>query len=203
MALPELADGAESKQKVRLVGHQATKRGKGDYLEITYVRLDGQATGAEVKTGAFIATLDEESKDLIKAGGEVVITKTKSGNFWNLTKVADVSTFVEKPASGYNKSYAGNSGGYTAKNAGNFNNAGIKVGAVLHDAVALAGIGATTAKVKTIAEELLNLSYELEANVNAGKYEPKAAKSAVTATKATPVAQAEEIDSEDLEQIVF
>ncbi len=44
------------------------------------------------------------------------------------------------------------------------------MGAVLHDAVALAGVGASVEQVKKLAEALLVVSYQLEENVNAGKY---------------------------------
>lgn len=178
MSLPELQDGAQSKQKAEYVSHTLTKRGKSDYIELTYKRLDGPNPGAESKTGNFVTALDESSRNLIKAKGEFVVVKTKEGKFWPLTKIEDISTFVEK------KPYTG--GGMYIKNTnssvGSFNNAGIKTGAVLHDAVALAGVGAKIATVKTIAEELLLLSYELEANINAGKYEPTGTKTAATVT---------------------
>ncbi len=198
MSLPELQDGATSNQKVEYVSHALVKRGKGDYIELTYKRLDGQNPGAEMKTGAFVAALDQESKDAIKAKGQFVITKTKSGNFWNLTKVADVSTYVEKATSGYTK--GGYSGG-TKSGGSSYNTAGIKVGAVLHDSVALAGTGATILAVKKIAEELLKLSYELEANVNAGKYEPTTITKQNTNTPAgpecTPVIEETSLDNID------
>jgi len=196
MALPELQDGAQSRQKAEYVGHTLSKRGKSDYIELTYKRLDGPNPGVESKTGNFVTALDEASRDLIKAKGTFVVVKTKDGKFWPLTKIEDVSTFLEK------KPYTGGGGGFTKSSGGggSFNNAGIKVGAVLHDAVALAGTGATTAKVKTIAEELLKLSYELEANVNAGKYEP--GKATVTPSPLAKMAEVVE-QEDDLDNIDF
>ncbi len=180
----DIAEGTESRQKAEYISHDANvKRGNSPYIEVTYKRLDGETAGTTCKAGAFVSSLDDTSKSLIKAGGTFVIVKTKVGNFWNLTKVEDVSTFVEKPASTYTKkSYGGSSG--SSSGGSTYNTAGIKVGAVLHDAVALAGTGATVTKVKTIAEELLHLSYELEANVNAGKY-AGTTKSTSVATKTT------------------
>ncbi len=175
--------GRQSRQKVTYISHALGKRGKGDYIEITYKKEDG----TEAKTGAFVAALDEASKTLIKAGGQFVIVKTKAGDYWNLTKVEDVSTYVAKaPYTPRSNSGGGNTGGST------YNTAGVKVGAVLHDSVALAGQGATIETVKVIAEQLLNLSYELEANVNAGKY--SATNTTTTLTiKDVPVGNLEEI----------
>ncbi len=207
MALPELQDGAQSRQKAEYVGHILSKRGKSDYIELTYKRLDGPNPGVESKTGNFVTALNEASRELIKAKGTFVVVKTKDGKFWPLTGVESMDTYVAKPASTYN---AANKGGYTAKPAGNtFNNAGIKVGAVLHDAVALYNTVITVDKnhngsavkiVKQLAEELLHLSFELEANVNAGKYEPKA-----KTTTTNPLIKTEEIvEQEDtLDNIDF
>ncbi len=178
MALPELQDGAQSRQKAEYVGHTLSRRGKSDYIELTYKRLDGPNPGVESKTGNFVTALDEASRDLIKAKGTFVVVKTKDGKFWPLTKVEDVSTFVEK------KPYTGGGGGFNKSSGGGaFNNAGIKVGAVLHDAVALFSAayedikhnGSPMTQIRVVAEELLTLSYELEANVRAGKYEPSLA----------------------------
>ncbi len=180
MALPELQDGTQSKQKAEYVSHTLSKRGKSDYIELTYKRLDGPNPGAESKTGNFVTALDESSRNLIKAKGEFVVVKTKDGKFWPLTGVLSMDTYTAKAPSTYNK--GGYSGSSTKSTGSTFNNAGIKVGAVLHDAVALyvggcrsdgsIPAGSHVVNVKSIAEELLSLSYELEANVNAGKYEP-------------------------------
>ncbi len=168
MALPELQDGAQSRQKAEYVGHTLSKRGKSDYIELTYKRLDGPNPGVESKTGNFVTALDEASRDLIKAKGTFVVVKTKDGKFWPLTKIEDVSTFVEK------KPYTGGGGGFNKSSGGGgtFNNAGIKTGAILHDACALVGVGGKIADVKRVAEELLHLSYELEKNITDGKYVP-------------------------------
>ena len=211
MALPELQDGAQSRQKAEYVGHTLSKRGRGDYIELTYKRLDGPNPGVESKTGNFVTALDEASRNLIKAKGTFVVVKTKDGKFWPLTKIEDVSTFVEK------KPYTGGGAGFTKSSgaSGSFNNAGIKVGAVLHDAVALyaanggAPSGESTIKcVKTIAEELLKLSYELEANVNAGKYEPTKVQLSSDLNKTvapSPLAKMAEVveQEDDLDNIDF
>ena len=182
MALPELQDGAQSRQKAEYVGHTLSKRGKSDYIELTYKRLDGPNPGVEAKTGNFVTALDEASRELIKAKGEFVVVKTKDGKFWPLTKVESMDTYVAKAPSTSNYGSFGSGKGFNKAGAGTstFNNAGIKVGAVLHDAVSLVGAGHYQGKsqdsiqaVKETAEQLLGLSYELEANVNAGKYEPK------------------------------
>ncbi len=165
-----------SKQKAEYVSHEVIKRGKSDYLQLVYNRLDGQDPGKELKTGAFVSALDEASRTLIKAKGQFVVVKTKVGEYWNLTKVEDISTFVEKPVQTNYKSYGNKPQPST------YNTAGIKVGAVLHDAVALAGPKAGVVTVKALAEELLYLSYELEDNVNAGKYDPKTKAPVVTCT---------------------
>ncbi len=201
--MADIAEGTESRQKAEYISHNADgKRGNSPYLEVTYKRLDGDKAGTTQTAGAFIASLDDASKNLIKAKGQFVIVKTKVGNFWNLTKVEDVSTFVEKPASTYTKKSYGSGG--SSSGGSTYNTAGIKVGAVLHDAVALAGTGATVAKVKTIAEELLHLSYELEANVNAGKYAGTAIKPTV-AHKAIkePDSMCEKLTETTLDNIDF
>lgn len=197
--MADLKDGTQSKQKAEYVSHEIITRGKSEYVQLTYKRLDGDNPGAVNKAGAFVSVLDKESRDRIKAGGTFVVVKTKEGEFWNLTKVDDVSTYVAKApyTPGGGKSYSKSTGGNTS--GGTYNTAGIKVGAVLHDAVALAGTGATTVAVKKIAEELLTLSYELEANVNAGKYEP-VAKKTTTEAKTTTTAT---VTEEPLENIDF
>ncbi len=220
MALPELQDGAQSRQKAEYVGHTLSKRGKSDYIELTYKRLDGPNPGVEAKTGNFVTALDEASRELIKAKGEFVVVKTKDGKFWPLTKVESMDTYVAKAPSTFQK---GTYSGGTNKSTGStFNNAGIKVGAVLHDAVALyvggcradgsAKAGNHVLNVKSIAEELLSLSYELEANVNAGKYEPTNKNTSVGSNSATKTTTgnaskphaAEIVDQEDsLDNIDF
>ena len=119
-----------------------------------------------------------------------------------------MDTYVAKAPSTFQK---GTYSGGTNKSTGStFNNAGIKVGAVLHDAVALYSAayedvkhgGTATDQIKRIAEELLNLSYELEANVNAGKYEPTTAKKTTEAL--SPITQETDIDTSDsLDNIDF
>ncbi len=201
MAFTELADGTESKQKASYVSHNfETKKTKNDYLVLEYKRLDGATPGVAAKATAFVATLDTATKDLIKAGGEFVVVKTKSGKFWNLTRVEDMSTYVEKPKSTYGTAFGTNTGYNKAGASSAYNTAGIKTGAVLHDACALAGVGATTAKVKSIAEELLILSYELEANINAGKYEPTVSK---TAASVAPKAAELVVQEDSLDNIDF
>ncbi len=197
--MADIADGSVSRQKAEYIHHDPDiKRGNSPYIEVTYKRLDGEKAGETCKAGAFISALDDASKALIKAKGQFVIVKTKVGNYWNLTKVEDVSTFVEKPASTYTKKSYGTGGSQAG---GSYNTAGIKVGAVLHDAVALAGTGSTVVKVKTIAEELLHLSFELEANVNAGKYATTTKKTTTTTKAKGTTHEAEE--ATDLENIDF
>ena len=202
--MADLKDGTESKQKAEYVSHDPNvKRGSSPYIEITYKRLDGDNPGETLKTGAFISALDEASKTRIKAGGTFVIVKTKSGNYWNLTRVDDISTYVEKPVSTYTKSY---SKGSTGSSGSTYNTAGIKVGAVLHDAVALYGIDmdatyeSRIAGVRDLAEKLLQLSFELEANVNAGKY---AGTAPTTTTKTVTKTAAPVVETTTLENIDF
>lgn len=191
MSLPELQDGAQSKQKAEYVGHTLSKRGKSDYIELTYKRLDGPNPGVESKTGNFVTALDESSRNLIKAKGEFVVVKTKDGKFWPLTGVLSMDTYTAKAPSTYTKSTY--SGGTKSSGGSSYNTAGIKVGAVLHDAVAIYSAayedvkhsGTATVQIKDIAEDLLKLSYELEANVNAGKYEPTAKNTEVGSSSST------------------
>jgi hypothetical protein len=184
--------GVESRQKAEYVAHEVIKRGKSDYLQLTYKRLDGQTPGVEMKTGNFVAKLDEATKNLIKAKGSFVVVKTKEGDYWNLSKVDDVSTYTANTNTGGRTSY--NAKGSTST----YNTAGIKVGAVTHDAVALVGVGGKISDVKKLAEELLYMSYELEANINAGKYEVT---SKVTTT--THGAVGEEVEETTLDNIDF
>lgn len=195
-----MADATTSRQKAEYVSHVLITRGKSEYVQLTYKRLDGDNPGTQQTTGAFVSKLDKESKDRIKAGGTFVVVKTKEGDYWNLTKVEDVSTYVAKATNTYT---GGRQNSYNSKGqTSTYNTAGIKVGAVLHDAVALAGTGAKIATVKSIAEELLRLSYELEANVNTGKYEPKPA--TATKTKTTSAAtETEENNITSLDNIEF
>ena len=197
-----MADVTVSRQKAEYVNHEIITRGKSEYVQLTYKRLDGDNPGAQQITGAFVAKLDKDSRDRIKAGGTFVVVKTKEGDYWNLTKVDDLSTYTTKSPSNYS---GGGQKSYTSKGlASTYNTAGIKVGAVLHDAVALAGVGATIVRVKTIAEELLNLSYELEANVNVGKYEPKTKTTTNVAKETVAKASTEtKVNYDNLENIEY
>lgn len=205
-----MADVTTSRQKAEYVSHNPDLvRGKSKYVELVYKRLDGDNPGTVQKTGAFIAALDRESIDRIKAGGSFVVVKTKEGEFWNLTKVEDVSTYVEKPKSTYvanRGAYAERSGNHSnSASKGGYDNVGAKVGGTLHDAVALAGTGAKVSKVEIIAEELLSLAYRLEANVNAGKYEAKATTTTKTSASSvkTNVSEKQTVEEDSLDNIDF
>ncbi len=191
-------DTTESKQKAEYISHELSKRGRSDYIELTYKRLDGQNPGQEMKSGNFVIALDQATKDLIKNKGTFVVVKNKNDKgFWNLTRVEDMSTYTAPTSSGYTKNIYNGSKSSSSSASSGYNTAGIKVGAVLHDSVALAGKGATTAQVKKIAEELLSLSYELEANVNAGKYTSNSKTETVQSVSKTTTATSVDEDLDD------
>ena len=112
---------------------------------------------------------------LIQVGDEIGIEKTQDGNFWPVTGFVDKAAVPPpKPAFG-----GGNGGGYKKSFGGGgakpaFNEAGVKCGAVLHDAVAVAIAQkkelVTVADITTIAEQLLRVSYILETKIKAGEF---------------------------------
>ncbi len=180
MAFQELADGTQSKQKAEYIRHEFdTKKTKNDYIIVHYKRLDGNNPGEETKGGAFVASLSESSKDLIKAGGTFVVVKTKAGKFWNLTEVVDVSTYVEKPKSTYTgtKSYSSST----------YDTTGVKVGAARNQAIAFLaatkGTKFTLDDVDAIAYEIVTRQAKQEDTVRAGVTIPKTAVVSSTNTK--------------------
>lgn len=166
-----MTEARKSFQKAEYVSHELTKRGRSDYITLTYKRLDGEDPGKEVKAGNFISKLDSESRTIIKNGGMFVVEKTEDGKFWPLTAIRDISTYKEKPA--YTQQYTGKTSNVNNNNSSSTwsdGQYGAKVGGVMHDAVAIAGKGAKMSFVKELAEQLLSLSYELEDNAKKGKY---------------------------------
>lgn len=175
-------NGQESSQLAKIIGYERTgKDTKLDKITITYERQDGN-NKEPMKGSKFTSAFTEEEKNLIKDsksnGTAVNIVKmfqgkegAPGGGYWNLKSIKPASEFKEKPKTQANgKSFGGKP----------FNEAGVKAGAVLHDAVAVAiaqhGKEVTTAKIETIAKELLILSTKLEEQVREGAFvvtEPK------------------------------
>lgn len=184
----EFKNGATSTQKVKILSHARTGEGtKLDKTAITYTRTDGVGNGAALTASKFTSDFTNEEKLLIKGaetgndGGEVVLIKEftqKEGadhGYWNLKTLAPISTFVEKPQKpAYKASYSKPSTTTATPARSGYNEAGVKAGAVLHDAVAVAiavnGKSTTTVQVATIARELLALSTQLEEEVRNGNY---------------------------------
>lgn len=171
-----MSDVTTSQQKIELIKAEKIKRGNADYMQVRYIRLDSEDK-KEREAGNFLKVLDRESLDLLKspAGTTLVINKVKEGDFWNMKSVAAESTYVAKEAKAPwkpgNRSFGS---GAPAKAA--YSSTGVKVGAVTHDAVALAVAegNPTIARVTKLAQELLKMSFKLEADVDAGLYTAKA-----------------------------
>ena len=191
--MAELTTGSTSTQKVKLLS--ANRVGKGsqiDKIELSYKRTDNKADGKEMKTSKFTSDFTDDEKSLLKEvsngkdNSELVIIKElfqKDGkNYWNLKTVKPVSTYTPPT---YNNSKSYSKGGY--------NEAGIKVGAVLHDATTIAtsqkGSKVTVSDVETAARELLTLSVTLEKEVKNGMF------SSSNNTNATPATTTTEEDS--------
>lgn len=185
----------ESSQRVKIIGFERSgKDTKLDKITIEYQRTDTEKPTGTLVTSKFTSNMTNSEKELLttakKSGEDITMVKIfqqKDGatkGYWNLKELKPLSEYKPK-AQGATKStgFSGKSG---------FNEAGIKVGAVLHDAVALVSaniqphLNNLTEAVKRVAEELLKLSYELEANVNAGKYAPKVQEAISTATSTAP-----------------
>jgi hypothetical protein len=174
MSLPELQDGAQSKQKAEYVSHTLSKRGKSDYIELTYKRLDGPNPGAESKTGNFVTALDEASRELIKAKGEFVVVKTKDGKFWPLTGVLSMDKYVAKPVSTFQK---GTYSGGSKSSSGSYDTTGVKVGAARNQAIAFLsatkGPKFTLDDVDIVAYDIVTRQAKQEENVRAGISSPQ------------------------------
>lgn len=170
--MKDLQDGYESKQLAKL---EKDFEIVGSRVVLTYTRLDGEFPKKGQTAGQLKDKISDEVKasvKALKAGDEVVIVKAKDGKFWNFVRIESKESFEEKP-----KTPTFTKGSFSG---GNFNNAGVKVGAVLHDAVASLGAGATTKQIGEKARELLYLSFELETEVNDGKYKSRTTKSTQT-----------------------
>lgn len=165
-----------STQLATYQGYEKTTVGKNNTpaIIVKYTRLDGgeDQRGKDLTVRYLVGKLPQDSKDVLsnlKKGDKFVVVKKKEGQFWNLDSFKPESAYKPKETiygSSNNTTHNNNSG------IRNNNNTGIKVGAVLHDAVALAGAGATVAKVATLARELLTLSYKLEEEVEIGAFDP-------------------------------
>lgn len=185
----EFKNGSLSTQKVKINSY--VREGEGTPLDktiITYTRTDGQGDGKEMKATKFTSEFTKEEITLLKEvssnKGELVLVKeftegkAKDGTprgYWNLKTISPISTFVEKPQKPPYKpsSYKTNSN-TTSYTKGGYNEAGVKSGAVLHDAVAVAiavnGKATTATQIASIARELLQLSTQLEEEVRNGDY---------------------------------
>ncbi len=163
-----------STQLAKFVKRESTVVGKNNTpaVNVHYTRIDGESP-KDMTVRYLVGKLPEASKNVLQTlstGDEFVVVKQKEGEYWNLKEFKTADTFVAPPPKAPWGGSSSSSSGSKNTTSSTYNTAGVKVGAVLHDAVALAGTGSTTAKVAKIARELLTLSYQLETEVNAGTY---------------------------------
>lgn len=164
--------------KVTAIDLNLTKTSKAgkpySVAHIEYTQPQGDNTDKVFATDIFHGTLKSnpamgETIKTLEVGTEVGLEKTQDGNFWPVTgfvAVADVP--APKPA------YTGGGGFKKSSSSGPKDTAGIKVGAVMHDAVAMAVAQkkdlVTVADVTTVAEQLLTAAFVLEDRVRAGDF---------------------------------
>ena len=164
-----------SKQLAEYIKKETTTVGKNNTpaVNVHYKRLDAEGTPT-MSVRYLVGKLGESSIEVLKglkAGDKFVVVKQKEGEYWNLSEFTSADTYIARPKSTFTPS---SSYGARAKSADNTpkSTAGVKVGAVLHDAVALA-VGAgkpTVTQVEKIARELLAVSIALEKDVDSGKF---------------------------------
>lgn len=168
-----------SQQKAKL--EKITKEGEGTkgykwVIQYTWLKDDG--TTEPGKTAAKLAAQYNDDEKLLlknlKAGAELVINKvektftTSEGTerkTWQLANIADASTYKPKTNNNYN----------TNKNKFNKNyntqdNISAKIGGLVHDAVAILGVGATVEQVGQTVRELLREVYTIEAEASTGTF---------------------------------
>jgi hypothetical protein len=143
------------------VSAEIIKRGNSPYLNISYVSTAGPLEGKTLSVGNFISTINDDTKNTVKSlkeGESVTLEVEKSGKFSSLIGVE-----------------TGHTSTAPTKSKSSFNEAGVKVGAVLHDAVAVACSRGTTevTDIETIARELLTLSTTLESEIKNGSISSK------------------------------
>lgn len=153
----ELKEGDTSKQLIKV--ETAFVR-EGDYGVFSYTRLDTNPPKPNQKVKMPGKNIAKELADQLKAlkvGDEVAITKTKVGDSWPVTAVADKTTFVAKPKN----DWKGKGGGYTKPA---YNSDGARTGCMFNNVVLL-GISRGTTDVdslKKIADEVKSAMDYLE-----------------------------------------
>lgn len=164
----DIKDGAQSKQLAKL---ETKPKKNGDKIEFTYTRIDGDTPKSGVKASMFLKGLDTGLSDKLKSlevGDEVVVVKTKKGEYWNMTSLEEASTFVAKPT-------------YTArpeyKKSNNppkvpFDNVGVKIGAARNQSIAFLaatkGTNFTLDDVDAVAMEIVGRQQKQEDAVRNG-----------------------------------
>ena len=185
----EFTNKQESMQKAKVLSYERQGEGtKLDKIVLTYIRTDTEKPSTTMTTSKFTNLFTDEEQTLLKSAketkGEVVLVKVfdqKPGaekGYWNLKTIQAVDTYVKiatKASNGRAPQTAEAKSVYQSK--GGYNEAGVKAGAVLHDAVAVAiaihGKAVSVSSVATVARELLALSTQLENEVRDGFYNSK------------------------------
>ncbi len=203
--MSELQTGALSIQKGKIVTTNRVGKGtKADKFELVYKRTDGKGSDKESKASKFTVDFTDEEKSIIKDavagkdGGEVCIVKelNKVGenDYWNLKTVKSVSAYVA-PKNTYKTNKTSNSSGTKST----FDTAGVKVGAVLHDAALIAttqkGAKVTTEDVVSVAKELLISSMKLEEEVRNGSFSSSTTTTTNSSTTTETKAEYKEVES--------
>lgn len=170
-------NGTESQQKGKITGYERTGEGtKADKITINYTRTDDDSNRMSTAS-KLTSNFSNEEKEMLKSasknGEELVLVKVfeqKEGaekGYWNLKEIKSSNSFVAKPKSTFTPKGSASFAGKTP-----YNEAGVKVGATLHDAVAIViaqhGNKTTVEQVGKIARELLKLSMTLEQEVKSG-----------------------------------
>ena len=152
-------------QTVTVQSIDITPAGKTKRIVLNYKNSKGEAR----KIGALEVKLDETSRSVLSKshpGDTVVIDMAKEGEYWNLTKVTDVTSFV---SSSPNNSSVSTS---YAKKSNTYDDTGVKVGASRNQAIAYLaatmGCNFTLDDVDRVAYEIVNRQAAQEANVRAG-----------------------------------
>lgn len=170
---------------------------KGHRFGFLYQRLDDENKKSGNKAYKLAAQWTAEEKVLLSklaVGDEFVVNKeeveykTADGETkttWNLTSVATKDTFKPKEKKEWKQGGGFKKGGWGS------DNISAKIGGLLHDAVAMLGVGATVPQVGKVVRELLVEAYTIEAEAEAGKFKnnptpPTAAAAALASNSPLP-----------------
>lgn len=190
-----MTEAKKSVQKVKYEKFLEENKGeRGHKFGLQYVRTDVDNPKAGMRAYKLASSWTPEEKAFVKAlsvGDELVLTKVereytdKEGSVrssWDIETVADVKSWQPKPAAA--KKWEGKKTNWTPSD-----NLSAKVGGLIHDAVAMHGVGVTVSQVGQTVRELLREAYAIEAEASTGVFKKNTSPPATSTKTAKPVVE--------------